>query len=216
MALIVCPDCGKEVSEKALTCIHCGCPISATAVTPPTPAPNVPKSTSDFDAKDMFPKPKKKVGCLKAVGVLVCAFIILCVIIAVTSDSDKPETNTPNVSSTTPTPKATPEIEYIEVTATELLEAYAENEISADGIYKGNLLMVTGTVDSIAKDILDNAYITLKNDNDRYSIISVQCYFEKNNLDDIAELKSGDIVTVTGKCDGGTFNVSLKKCDIVK
>lgn len=28
MALIKCPDCGKEVSSNALTCIHCGCPIS--------------------------------------------------------------------------------------------------------------------------------------------------------------------------------------------
>ena len=27
MALIRCPECGKEVSDKALTCIHCGCPL---------------------------------------------------------------------------------------------------------------------------------------------------------------------------------------------
>ena len=27
MALIKCPECGKEVSDKALTCIHCGCPL---------------------------------------------------------------------------------------------------------------------------------------------------------------------------------------------
>lgn len=29
MALIKCPECGKEVSDKASTCIHCGCPLSA-------------------------------------------------------------------------------------------------------------------------------------------------------------------------------------------
>ena len=28
MALIVCPECGKEVSDKAETCIHCGYPIA--------------------------------------------------------------------------------------------------------------------------------------------------------------------------------------------
>lgn len=28
MALIKCPECGKEVSEKAEVCIGCGCPIS--------------------------------------------------------------------------------------------------------------------------------------------------------------------------------------------
>lgn len=27
MALIKCPECGKEISEKAFTCPHCGYPI---------------------------------------------------------------------------------------------------------------------------------------------------------------------------------------------
>lgn len=27
MALIICPECGQQVSDKAKTCIHCGMPI---------------------------------------------------------------------------------------------------------------------------------------------------------------------------------------------
>lgn len=27
MALIKCPECKKEVSDKSQNCIHCGCPI---------------------------------------------------------------------------------------------------------------------------------------------------------------------------------------------
>ena len=27
MALIECPECGKQISDKAKACIHCGCPI---------------------------------------------------------------------------------------------------------------------------------------------------------------------------------------------
>lgn len=27
MALIKCPECGKEISDKAKSCIHCGCPL---------------------------------------------------------------------------------------------------------------------------------------------------------------------------------------------
>lgn len=27
MALIVCPECGKEVSDKSEFCIHCGYPL---------------------------------------------------------------------------------------------------------------------------------------------------------------------------------------------
>lgn len=28
MALIKCPECGKEISERSGKCVHCGCPIS--------------------------------------------------------------------------------------------------------------------------------------------------------------------------------------------
>ena len=31
MALIKCPECGKDVSDKASACIHCGFPLSTTA-----------------------------------------------------------------------------------------------------------------------------------------------------------------------------------------
>lgn len=31
MALINCPECGKEISDNAEKCIHCGCPIKAHA-----------------------------------------------------------------------------------------------------------------------------------------------------------------------------------------
>lgn len=29
MALIKCPECGKEISDKAVQCIYCGCPIKS-------------------------------------------------------------------------------------------------------------------------------------------------------------------------------------------
>lgn len=29
MGLINCPDCGREISDHAATCIHCGCPIKS-------------------------------------------------------------------------------------------------------------------------------------------------------------------------------------------
>ena len=29
MALIKCPECGKEISDKATSCPNCGCPIAA-------------------------------------------------------------------------------------------------------------------------------------------------------------------------------------------
>ena len=31
MALIKCPECGQDISDKALACPHCGCPMNASA-----------------------------------------------------------------------------------------------------------------------------------------------------------------------------------------
>lgn len=36
MALIVCTECGKDVSDKAISCPNCGVPISTLSSTPPT------------------------------------------------------------------------------------------------------------------------------------------------------------------------------------
>lgn len=40
MALIQCSECGKQVSERAAACPHCGAPLAAaTAPSPPQPSP---------------------------------------------------------------------------------------------------------------------------------------------------------------------------------
>lgn len=36
MALIICPECGKEISSKASSCPHCGCPMEKCIVPPDT------------------------------------------------------------------------------------------------------------------------------------------------------------------------------------
>lgn len=32
MALIKCPECGKEISDKAVSCPNCGCPLKETII----------------------------------------------------------------------------------------------------------------------------------------------------------------------------------------
>lgn len=34
MAIIKCPECGKDISEKATHCIHCGYPIKPRSAQP--------------------------------------------------------------------------------------------------------------------------------------------------------------------------------------
>lgn len=193
-----CTKCGNEYEGKF--CPECGTPSEANE-----PAYSAPVA-----------KPKKKGGCLKVVVIALFAILALLVlIIAIGGSSDEPASDAAGSvapSSTVATPEPKPE--YIEVTAKDLLAAYDKNTVAADNTYKGQLLKVTGTVGSIGKDILDSAYVTLTN-GEPYALVSVQCYFAKDNLDDIATLKEGDTVTITGKCDGSTLNVALKQCDLV-
>lgn len=49
MALIKCPECGKEISDKAEACIHCGCPASAVKQKATGPA------VSAVPLNEMFP-----------------------------------------------------------------------------------------------------------------------------------------------------------------
>lgn len=206
-----CPKCGKEYEGKF--CPECGTPSGQAS-----PAQNGPLPAGGTQ----FPAPsKKKGGCLKIALIVIGIFIVLGVLGTIfgepsdSSDQSTPQSapNTPSsASSAEPTPEPAPS--YIEVSATDLLAAYDENTVSADNQYKGQLLKVTGTVGSIGKDILDDAYVTLTNDNE-YSIISVQCYFAKDNLEGISTLKEGDVVTITGTCDGSSLNVILKGCNLV-
>ena len=46
MALIACPDCGKDISSNAQSCIHCGAPINAQ----PPQNPQVTKVTATRSA----------------------------------------------------------------------------------------------------------------------------------------------------------------------
>ena len=36
MALIKCPECGKEISDKSKHCIHCGYPLDELKINQPT------------------------------------------------------------------------------------------------------------------------------------------------------------------------------------
>ena len=48
MALIKCAECGREISDKAAACVHCGCPISASVQANTSNTPRV--LSMDFDA----------------------------------------------------------------------------------------------------------------------------------------------------------------------
>ena len=57
MALIKCPECGKQISDKALTCIHCGYPISCTSA-----VANNQDTSNSSRSKKMCPNCKKEIA----------------------------------------------------------------------------------------------------------------------------------------------------------
>lgn len=97
------------------------------------------------------------------------------------------------------------------VTATELYAAYDANAVAADAKYKGQVIQVTGVVDSIDEDIMGDAYVTLTAD--EYGWDSVQCYFPDSERAALASLRSGQTVRVKGVCDGkAILNIQVKGC----
>ena len=65
MALMKCPDCGRDVSDQAPTCPNCGRPIAAAQPGKQAPAPAKPV--------------KKNSGCGTAIVLVVLAFIVLAI-----------------------------------------------------------------------------------------------------------------------------------------
>lgn len=105
--------------------------------------------------------------------------------------------------------------ECIEITSTELISDYNDNQVKCDRAYDGKMLKVTGEVTSVGTDILDNVYVCLGSDTE-FTFVGIQCYAKNKETEDlIAELKEGDIITVYGKGECGSLSFSLRNAEIL-
>jgi len=95
----------------------------------------------------------------------------------------------------------------IEISSKDLAAEYDKNEIAADNKYGGKNVRVTGEVQDMGKDFMDEVYITLEG-KDLFQ--SVQVYFDDSEAEGkAAELSKGDTVTIEGECDGMIINVQI-------
>lgn len=136
------------------------------------------------------------------------------------SDSSSPSSS---VSSTAPVSSSSSEKaesetssapQAVEVKAVDIITAYEENEVAADDQYKDQLLKITGVVKSVGTDVADRAYVMLADERNEYALLGVQCYFDEENKDSLADLKEGDTVTISGTCEGKVVSVSVKHCQL--
>jgi hypothetical protein len=97
--------------------------------------------------------------------------------------------------------------------AKDILEAYKNNEVRADGQYKDKIVEIRGKVGDVKKDITDSIYVTVGTGAD-FEIPEVQCFVKDSETKAAAALNKGDDVTVHGHVDGLLMNVLVKDCVI--
>lgn len=96
-----------------------------------------------------------------------------------------------------------------------LLAEYKDNEVRADGKFKGKVVQVTGLVGDVKKDVLDHIYVAIGTGK-LLEIPVVQCFVASNQVEQVTALSKGDKVTVRGRVDGLLMNVLVKECELVK
>ncbi len=103
-------------------------------------------------------------------------------------------------------------VEAVPVTATELLEEYANNEVKADSEYKGKMLEVTGTISSINSGLTDNAVVHI---GESITLTHVAATGDAEFDISAAKLNKGQEITVTCMGEGEVIGTpQLSKCVI--
>lgn len=108
-----------------------------------------------------------------------------------------------------------PQQPAVVITASQLVGAYQANQVAADAKYKGQTIQVSGKIDGIGKDILDDPYVSLTGDPTN-PLADVQCQFSQNDEAALASLSKGQQVTLQGTGKGMTIEtVEIRNCSIV-
>jgi hypothetical protein len=98
-----------------------------------------------------------------------------------------------------------PPPQQIRISAASLEAAYDKNPLAADAKYKGQILIVSGFIKSIDKDILDSPYVQIGK--------CVVKYFPRGSDKKVMNLTVGDAVTLSGVCGGKSLGIIDLKGD---
>lgn len=142
MALIKCPECGKEISDNAKNCPQCGYPLKASETKGGDSLSNAAASGSQQIPPPM-PK-KKKSGCLVGCLTFFVIFAVLIVVMAVIGGKSTGSSSSASTKSNTEKSSEAGESE------TSVPETEAKKEdlelISYENLSEGMLRYVTGQV----------------------------------------------------------------------
>jgi hypothetical protein len=105
-------------------------------------------------------------------------------------------------------------VEAIKISAPKLAQAYIDNEVNADSLYKGKPLEISGTIKDIGKDITDAPYVVIETNPSDY-FTQVQCMFGKADIAELGALKKGSQITIRGNVSGKLGNILVRNSQVV-
>ena len=94
------------------------------------------------------------------------------------------------------------------------LQAYGLDELAADKQYKGEIIAVTSKVAIVGTNVVDIPFVKLSGGG--IEAWEIQCMFDKEHGDALAQLETGQIVTIQGKCDGYYMAIKMKDCILIE
>jgi hypothetical protein len=146
-------------------------------------------------------------------------FSILCLpllLLACSTNSGLPLTATPTtVPTPTPTPTTVPTPTPIPITvsATELRIAYENNEVAAKAKFEGKTALITGSVSSVTEAGIK--YDVKLSTDEFFSLTSIVCKVDKEEVDTVVVLNVGQTITVHGRVKGkGIFDIVVESCSV--
>jgi hypothetical protein len=97
----------------------------------------------------------------------------------------------------------------------ELLGEYKDNELRADGKFKGKTVQVTGVVDAVKTDVMGHIDVSVGTGK-ILEVPVLQCFFAASEAAGVSSLSRGEKVTVRGRVAGLTMNVLARDCELVQ
>ena len=194
MPLITCPDCKREISDSAPACPGCGKPMH--------PAPIVAgEGIGDF-------RPYRPRGRSKIPGRIVMAVIIFFVVRFFFGNdiAEKLQELAGESEYTAP-------VRIYSATAEQILGDYLENEVAADGRYRGAIIDVSGMTKSVGRSVGGDMYVTISGQT-RLGIRSFQGFFPDSANSDLAAIRKGELIVIRCRVDGMFINVIGRDCMI--
>lgn len=189
MAMIKCPECGNEISDKAFSCPKCGNPVSSNEYQTSNQTSNIKRRNRAKREREILANDKSGCG-----GCLFPSFIILGSIITILYFLVYSSSDSSNSSNLEPPAYCVP------VTVNQMRDDLGENAVKAQSTYKNNWFEISGLLGTMDSD---GYYFYLDAGPALFTFFSIKCKIprEKRSMivNKLKEKQKGQSISVKGK-----------------